>query len=64
MSAEKLEGFVINQIKNLINNPIAKERLIFDRSLKLNSDLEEDYKRATKALAEIPKKLQRQQEAY
>jgi site-specific DNA recombinase len=64
MSAEKLEGFVINQIKNLINNPIAKERLIFDRSLKLNSDLEEDYKRATKALVEIPKKLQRQQEAY
>jgi len=64
MSAEKLEGFVINQIRNLINNPIAKERLIFDRSIKLSTELEEDYKRAIHALSEIPKKLQRQQEAY
>ncbi len=64
MSAEKLEGFVIAQIKNLLNNPIAKQRLIFDRSIKLDQDLKEDYNRAIKALAEIPKKLQRQQEAY
>lgn len=64
MSAEKLESFVVNQIRNLINNPIARERLIFDRSIKLDEDLQEDYQRALKALSEIPKKLQRQQEAY
>jgi site-specific DNA recombinase len=64
MSAEKLEGFVINQIRNLINNPIARERLIFDRNITLDENLKEDYQRAIKVLAEIPKKLQRQQEAY
>lgn len=64
MSAEKLETFVLGQIKNLINNPIAKERLIFDRNIKLDSDLKDDYKRAERGLAEIPRKLQRQQEAY
>lgn len=64
MSADKLDGFVINQIKNLLNNPIAKERLVFDRSIKLDGDLNDDFKRASRALDEIPKKRQRQQEAY
>ena len=33
MSATRLEEFVLNQIRNLINNPTARERLIFDRNL-------------------------------
>lgn len=64
MSAEKLEGFVLGQIKNLINNPIAKEKLLFDRNVQLDSDVKDDFKRASKYLEEIPRKLQRQQEAY
>ena len=43
MSAEKLESFVLGQVKNLINNPIAKEKLIFDRSIKLDDDLSDDF---------------------
>jgi site-specific DNA recombinase len=64
MSAEKLEGFVLNQLKNLINNPIAKERLIYDRTSKIDENLKSDFEVAQKALADIPRKLQRQQEAY
>ena len=64
MSGEKLEEFVLNQVKNIINNPIARERLIFDRSTKLDTDTKDDYKRGVKTLEEIPRKLQKQQEAY
>lgn len=64
MSAEKLESSVLGQIKNLINNPIARERLIMDRSVKLDSDIKTDYGKAQRVLADIPSKRQRQQEAY
>jgi hypothetical protein len=64
MSAEKLEGFVMGQIKNLINNPTARERLVFDRNIKLDTDLQDDSERASRYLSEIPRKLQKQQEAY
>lgn len=64
MSAEKLESFVLGQIKNLINNPIARERLIMDRSVKLDSDLKGDYSKSLKSLSDIPNKRKRQQEAY
>lgn len=64
MSGEKLESFVMGQIKNLINNPIARERLIFDRNVKLDNDLQDDSDRASKYLSDIPNKLQKQQEAY
>ncbi|MCX6706392.1 MAG: recombinase family protein [Candidatus Woesebacteria bacterium] len=64
MSADKLESFVMGQIKNLINNPTARERLVFDRNVKLDTDLHEDSERASRYLSEIPRKLQKQQEAY
>ncbi len=64
MSAEKLETFVLGQLKNLINNPIARERLIFDRNITIEDNLSGDNKQARKAMEEIPHKLQRQQEAY
>lgn len=64
MSAEKLEEYVLSQIKNVLNNPIARERLVFDRNIKIDGDLKDDYKRSAKILSEIPNKLQRQQEAY
>ncbi len=64
MSAEKLEGFVINQIRNLINNPIAKERLIFDRGIRVKDEFQDEYETAKKHLNEIPNKMRKQQEAY
>lgn len=64
MSADKIEPFVLNQIRNLVNNPIARERLIFDRNIKIDADLKNDYSQAQKSLSDIPRKIQRQQEAY
>lgn len=64
MSAEKLDIFVLSQLKNLLKNPIARERLIFDRNIKLDTDMKDDYERASRALAEFPNKRKRQEEAY
>lgn len=64
ISAEKLEGFVLNQIRNLINNPIAKEKLIFDRGVRVEDEFQDDYTRAKKHLDEIPHRIKKQQEAY
>lgn len=64
ISATKLEEFVLNQIKNLINNPTARERLIFDRNITISDNLEDDYKRSAKMLADIDRRRQRVKEAY
>lgn len=64
MSATKLEEFVLNQIKNLINNPTAREKLIFDRNITISDNLEDDYKYAAKQLAEIERRKKRVKEAY
>lgn len=64
MGATKLENFVLSQIKNIINSPTARERLIFDRTITINNNLQDDYAYAQKSLLEIPRKRQRQQEAY
>lgn len=47
-----------------INNPIIRNRIIFDRNAILDGDLKDDYSRAIKILAEIPKKREKQEEAY
>lgn len=64
MSADKLEEFTLNQIRNLINNPTARERLIFDRNITITDDLKEDYSHSTKKLAEIERRRQRVKDAY
>jgi site-specific DNA recombinase len=64
MSAERLEQFVLNQIKNLINNPNARERLIFDTNISITDNLKDDYNHAVRLLAEIPNRKRRVEEAY
>ncbi|MBI4038704.1 recombinase family protein [Candidatus Daviesbacteria bacterium] len=64
ISATKLEEFVLNQIRNLVNNPTARERLIFDRNIAISDNLEDDYKYAAKHLADIERRRQRVKEAY
>lgn len=64
MSATKLEEFVLNQIRNLVNNPTARERLIFDRNIAISDNLESDYKLAAKHLADIDRRRERVKEAY
>lgn len=64
MSADKLEEFTLNQIRNLINNPTARERLIFDRNITITDDLKDDYNYSTKKLAEIERRRQRVKDAY
>ncbi|HRN70161.1 MAG TPA: recombinase family protein, partial [Candidatus Woesebacteria bacterium] len=64
MSATKLEEFVLNQIKNLVNNPTARERLIFDRNITISENFESDYKYALKQITDIDKRRHRVKEAY
>ena len=40
ISADKLEDYILTQLRNLINNPTVRERLFFDRNL------EHDLRRA------------------
>lgn len=63
MSATKLEGFVLNQIRNLVNNPTARERLILDRNITITDNLKEDYGYAEKMLADIARRRERVKEA-
>jgi site-specific DNA recombinase len=64
MSATRLEEFVLNQIRNLINNPTARERLIFDRNLAISDNFSDDYKYAAKQITDIERRRQRVKEAY
>lgn len=64
MSATRLEGFVLNQIRNLINNPTARERLIFDRNLEISDNMQQDFDYSTRMLSEIDRKRQRVKDAY
>lgn len=64
MSADKLEDFVIGQIKNMVNNPSVREKLILDNNVSMSNNIKGDYDYAVRMLAEIPKKRQRVQEAY
>lgn len=64
MGGDKLDDYVLSQLKNIINNPIIRDKIIFDRNAKLDGDLKDDYSRAIKILAEIPKKREKQEEAY
>lgn len=63
MSATKLEDFVLNQIRNLINNPTARERLILDRNITITDNLKDDYDLASKGLADIARRRERVKEA-
>jgi len=64
MSATKLEEFVLNQIRNLINNPTARERLILDKNVSISDNLEADYNLAAKHLADIERRRERVKDAY
>jgi len=64
MSAEKLEGFVLEQIKNMANNPTVREKLILDKNIEITSEMKDDAEHSIKALAEIPRKRKRVQDAY
>lgn len=64
MSATKLEDFVLNQIRNLVNNPTAREKLIFDRNLAISESLEDEYKRTSQQLANIERRRERVKDAY
>lgn len=64
MSATRLEDFVINQIRNLINNPTARERLFYDRNLEITDGMQADYDYAAKQLREIERKRKRVKDAY
>ena len=43
---------------------MAKEKLIFDRGVRVKSDFEDEYLRAKRHLDEIPGRIAKQQEAY
>lgn len=64
VSAIKLEDFVVNSIRNLINNPTARERLIFDRNLEITDNMKADYDHGTKMLHDIDRRRNRVKEAY
>lgn len=64
MSATRLEEFVINQIRNLINNPTARERLILNKNITISENFESDYNLAAKHLADIERRRERVKEAY
>ncbi|HUD44921.1 MAG TPA: recombinase family protein [Patescibacteria group bacterium] len=64
MSATRLEEFVLNQIRNLINNPLIREKLIFDRSVNISEGFEDDYKHAAKMLNDIQRRRGRVKEAF
>lgn len=64
MSATRLEEFVVNQIRNLVNNPTARERLIFDRNIQITDGLKEDYDLAARHMSDIDRRRQRVKEAY
>ncbi len=64
MSATRLEEFVLNQIRNLVNNPTARERLILDKNITITENLEADANLAAKHLADIDRRRERVKEAY
>lgn len=64
MSAAKLEGFVLDQIKSLLNNPSVRDKLIYNKQVKLTTTFTKDVEQADRKLQEIPAKMKRQQEAY
>lgn len=64
MSATRLEEFVINQIRNLINNPTARERLILDKNITIAENLEADANLAAKHLSDIERRRERVKDAY
>ncbi len=55
---------VLNQIRNIINNPTARERLNFNRNIEISDNIKEEYDYATKMLNEIDRRRQRAKEAY
>ncbi|OQA93101.1 MAG: hypothetical protein BWY24_00742 [Microgenomates group bacterium ADurb.Bin219] len=64
MSATRLEEFVLNQIRNLVNNPTARERLILDKNITITDNLESDYNLAAKHLSDIERRRERVKDAY
>lgn len=64
VSASKLEEFVLNQIRNLINNPTAREKLIFDRNITITGEFEQDYDYAVRKISDINQRRRRVKDAY
>jgi len=64
MSASKLEGSVLDQIKNLFKNPKVQERIVYDGEDQEAIDREKEILRLGREMASEETKLLRQHEAY
>lgn len=64
MSADRLESFVVSQLRNIVNNPKVREKLFFDKKLDIDGHMKGEIGHAMKILSDIPNKLNREQEAY
>lgn len=64
MGADKLESYVLSMIKNLLNNPKAREKLILDKELHTDDHLKGEIAQSMKVLDDIPNRMRKQQEAF
>jgi len=64
ISADKLEDYILTQLRNLINNPTVRERLFFDRNLEITDNFKSDYAASARMLSSISQRRQRVKEAY
>lgn len=64
MSADKVEGAVTDQIRNIYNHPKVQDKIIYKGNHKTKTGLERELKQLEKEKIRIPERLKRQQEAY
>ncbi len=64
MSAIKLEGAVIDHIKNLYAHPKVQEKIIYDGKDQVSIDNEKEIARLTREITILPEKEKRHTEAY
>ena len=64
MSALKLEGAVIDQIKNLYSHPKVQEKIVYDGKDQSILDNEKEIARLTREIALLPEKEKRHTDAY
>ena len=64
MSATKLEGTILDQIKSLLNNSSVRDKLIYNKQVKLTDTFTDELSQAERKLSELPVKMKKQPEAY
>ena len=64
MSGEKLEGQVLDHVRNLYSHPKVQERIVFDGKSPQDVDREKQVERIAREIALEPVKMQRQHDAY